>query len=569
MTQISTTNFIDYLQRSRLIGERQLSDALTQFKNELGTEGINNVDRLAKAFISHKLLTEWQVRQLFKKRYKGFFLRQYKILSHIGAGGMSTVYLAEHSVMQRRVAIKVLPQKRLGNSAYLNRFIREAQTIASLDHPNIVRAYDFDQEDDVHYIVMEYFNGRNLQEIVDEKGVPAFETAVDYIRQTALALEYAHQAGVVHRDVKPGNILVNSQGLVKVLDLGLALFDEPNYYGQLTMIQDDKILGTADYLAPEQGIDSHKVDGRADIYGLGCVLYFCLTGRPPFPTGSVTQRLLAHQREEPKPIYKERPDVPDGLEQICRKMMAKKKEKRQQSALEVVADLQNWLIENGFAESADFPPLDALRASPKTMGARPILSQEQRLEKLTDKAEKKENEHFGIYNIAALEQQRQNSRDPAKNGSSAESSASHVHLLGGGKSSSFFQRPEYREPSSSHSHAGIIMDDDDLIASKKAPRLEENDPVLFAMNEMQQAAANQKSQISEPRQISHPQNQTALQNSATLSQNQQTDEPEEKDYDEDAWYRSVPIWFWRLFGGLIVSVVFLVGIIIMLVLGKL
>ncbi|MDR1384151.1 MAG: serine/threonine protein kinase [Planctomycetaceae bacterium] len=566
MTQISTINFIDYLQRSRLIGERQLFDALTQFKNELGEDGINDVDRLAKAFISHKLLTEWQVRQLFKKRYKGFFLRQYKILSHIGAGGMSTVYLAEHSVMQRRVAIKVLPQKRLSNSAYLNRFIREAQAIASLDHPNIVRAYDFDQEDEVHYIVMEYFNGRNLQELVDEKGVLPFETAVDYIRQAALALEYAHQAGVVHRDVKPGNILVNSQGLVKVLDLGLALFDEPDYHGQLTMEQDDKILGTADYLAPEQGIDSHKVDGRADIYGLGCVLYFCLTGRPPFSTGSVTQRLLAHQREEPKPIYKERPDVPDGLEQLCRKMMAKKKEKRQQSALEVVADLQDWLVENGFAENADFPPLDTLRATPKTMGARPILSQEKRLEKL-DKTEKKENKNSMIYDIAPPEQQQQDSAS----GSSAGISASHVHLLGSGNSSAYFQRPEFHESSSSHSHMGIIMDDDELLTSKTMTPPEENDPVLFALNEMQQAVTISKTQTLTPHQTSRlqPQNPATVQNSSALIQNQQTDKSSEETYDEGEWYRNVPAWFWRLFGGLIVSTIFLAGIIILLILGKL
>ena len=395
MTQITVALFLDYLHRSRLVDEVRLGAVVAEMRAELGPEKSEQIDTVTRWCVSRKLVTEWQAKQLLRKRYKGFFLRQYKILSHIGAGGMSTVYLAEHSIMQRRVAIKVLPKKKLEKSVYLDRFIREAQTIASLDHPNIVRAYDIDQEDDVHYIVMEYFDGRNLQEVIAEKGVLSFETAVDYVRQAALALEYAHQAGVVHRDVKPGNVLVNDQGLVKVLDLGLALLDERNFDGQLTAIQEDKILGTADYLAPEQGIDSHTVDGRADIYGLGGVLYFCLTGHPPFPTGTIAQRLLAHQHEEPQSIFVDRPEAPDSLVRLCRKMMAKKKENRQQSALEVVSDMQNWLIENGFADESDFPPLETLRPTARTLGAVPIPSQEQRLREL-DEAQwfaKQQEEH--------------------------------------------------------------------------------------------------------------------------------------------------------------------------------
>ncbi len=382
MTQITVPIFLEVLQRSRLIDEPRLNVACAKMREELGPDKREQLDAVTRWFVSQNYVTEWQMRQLLRKRYKGFFLRQYKILSHIGTGGMSTVYLAEHSVMQRRVAIKVLPKKKLENSIYLDRFIREAQTVASLDHPNIVRAYDIDQEDDVHYIVMEHFNGRNLQEVVAQDGVMSFEMAADYIRQAALALEYAHQAGVVHRDVKPGNVLVNDQGLVKVLDLGLALFDEHRFDGNLTSIQEDKILGTADYLAPEQGIDSHTVDGRADIYGLGGVLYFCLTGHPPFPTGTIPQRLLAHQHEEPQSIFVDRPEAPDSLVRLCRKMMAKKKENRQQTALEVVVDMQHWLIDNGFADEADFPPLETLRATNETLGAVPIPTQEQRLRNL-------------------------------------------------------------------------------------------------------------------------------------------------------------------------------------------
>ena len=350
----SVPQFIDILRRSGLVEPAQLDEILAVIESEADAEQLEDHTFIADQLVRRYVITAWQSRQLLKGRYKGYFLRQYKILGHLGSGGMSSVYLAEHILMQRRVAIKVLPRKRLEKAIYLERFIREAQAIAALDHPNIIRAYDFDNEGDIHYIIMEYFPGDNLQTLVDRDKKVLFPRIVNILRQTADALSHAHAIGVIHRDVKPSNILVNPQGEVKVLDLGLALLDEQVYEGRITHIPEDTILGTADYLAPEQALDSHKVDARADIYALGGVLYFCLTGHPPFPDGSVPMRLLAHQQNEPSSILTDRPDAPDDLVALCKKMMSKKPDLRQQSAKEVVHDFENWLVRNGYAEEGEF-----------------------------------------------------------------------------------------------------------------------------------------------------------------------------------------------------------------------
>jgi serine/threonine protein kinase len=350
----SVPYFIDILRRSGLVESAKLDEALTVIESESSTEQLEDPGFIADQLVRRHALTAWQSRQLLKGRYKGFFLRQYKILGHLGSGGMSSVYLAEHTMMLRRVAIKVLPRKRLEKAIYLERFIREAQAIAALDHPNIIRAYDFDNEGDIHYIIMEYFPGDNLQTIVDRDQKIPFPRIVNVLRQTADALSHAHAIGVIHRDVKPSNILVNHQGDVKVLDLGLALLDEQVYEGRISQIPEDTILGTADYLAPEQALNSHTVDARADIYALGGVLYFCLTGHPPFPDGSVSKRLLDHQQSEPKNILQDRPDTPEDLVALCKKMMSKNPDHRQQSAREVVHDFEDWLVRNGYAEEEEF-----------------------------------------------------------------------------------------------------------------------------------------------------------------------------------------------------------------------
>ena len=305
-----------------------------------------DTDFVADRLVEAGLITRWQADRLLEGRHKGFFLGKYKLLDHLGTGGMSSVYLAEHVLMQRRVAIKVLPKDRVEDSSYLARFHREAQAAAALDHRNIVRAYDVDNEGNNHYLVMEYVEGRDLQHIVKEDGPLEYAAAAEYIRQAAEGLAHAHQAGLIHRDVKPANLLVDQKNVVKVLDLGLARFTDEGK-ASLTVEFDENVLGTADYLAPEQALDSHGVDARADIYGLGCSLYYLLTGHPPFPGGTLPQRLVMHQRQPPPSIFLDRPDAPQELVDICAKMMAKKPDQRYQSADEVAKVLAGWLVAQG------------------------------------------------------------------------------------------------------------------------------------------------------------------------------------------------------------------------------
>ncbi len=338
---------LDKLKRSGLVEDHQWAEAIDAMNQALDSEARQDIDRVAQFLVEGKWLTQWQCEKLIEGRYRGFFLDKYKLLDHLGTGGMSSVYLAEHVLMQRRVAIKILPKHRVEDSSYLARFHREAQAAAALDHRNIVRAYDVDNDGNTHYLVMEYVEGRDLQQLVKDDGPLACAAAAEYICQAAEGLFHAHQAGLIHRDVKPANLLVDARNVVKVLDLGLARFTSEEDRASLTVAYDENVLGTADYLAPEQALDSHGVDARADIYSLGCSLYFLLTGHPPFPDGTLPQRLMAHQKQPPPPIRNERDDVPEDLVGICMKMMAKKPKNRYQTMAEVAVALDEWLVIHG------------------------------------------------------------------------------------------------------------------------------------------------------------------------------------------------------------------------------
>lgn len=345
MAKVNTNKFVELVKRSELVELGQLNAFLADVKMEAG-ELPEKASSLAEFMIKADLLNQWQSDNLLNGKYKGFRLGKYKLLGHLGTGGMSMVYLAQHQVMERLVAIKVLPKKYVEDANYLERFQREARAVAALDHPHIVRAYDIDRDGTNHYIVMEYVEGRDLLRMVTEDGPLDYAVAADFIAQVALGLQHAHESGLIHRDVKPANCLVDKKNIVKVLDLGLAKFSEDDR-PSLSNIYDDKVLGTADYLAPEQALDSRKVDHRADIYGLGCTLYFLLTGHPPFPKGTLAQRLLKHQKEEPSSIFVDRPDAPPSLIDICSRMMAKEVNKRIQTATDVARELSSWLATKG------------------------------------------------------------------------------------------------------------------------------------------------------------------------------------------------------------------------------
>jgi tRNA A-37 threonylcarbamoyl transferase component Bud32 len=347
MAKVSVEKLLELVKHSGLVENKDdLVKALSALKQKHEGKIPGDPTVVAEHLVEQELITKWQCDKLLEGRHKGFFLGKYKLSGHLGRGGMSQVYLADHVMMRRRVAIKVLPQKRVEDSSYLARFQQEAQAAARLDHKNIVRVYDIDNDKNVHYMVMEFIDGPDLQVIVKDNGPLDYETAANYMAQAGEGLEHAHQRGLIHRDIKPANLLVDERGVVKVLDMGLARFTDEEE-SSLTVAHDENVLGTADYLAPEQAINSHNVDNRADIYALGCTLYYLLTAHPPFPVGTLPQRLLAHQTKKPESILKDRPDAPADFVAICEKMMSKSADGRQQSGSEVAQDMANWLASRG------------------------------------------------------------------------------------------------------------------------------------------------------------------------------------------------------------------------------
>ncbi len=356
MANLSVKSLLDLIKRSKLVGDDELAAAFADFREQHAGDPLDEssavrADAFTDSLISRNLLTRWQADKLLDKKYKGFFLGKYKLLSHLGTGGMSSVYLAEHILMKRRVAIKVLPKSRVDDSSYLARFHQEAKAAARLDHPNIVRAYDVDNEGDTHYLVMEFVEGSDLQDTVrDLAGNNAeleLEKAAQYIEQAAVGLHHAHEAGLIHRDIKPANLLVDLGGTVKILDMGLALFKNDEM-ASLTIAHNENVLGTADYLAPEQALNSHTVDRRADIYSLGCTLYYLITGHAPFNEGTLAQRIAKHQTQMPADARNDRPDCPASLVAICNKMMQKDPDDRYQTARDVADAIEEWLASRGF-----------------------------------------------------------------------------------------------------------------------------------------------------------------------------------------------------------------------------
>jgi len=266
---------------------------------------------------------------------------RYRLLRKLGEGGMGAVFLAEHRLMQRPVALKVIGAAFLNHPEAVARFRREVQAAARLSHPNIVTAHDAEEAAGIHFLAMEYVEGVPLSDWLAKHGPLAAAEACGYVRQAALGLQYAHEKGMVHRDLKPPNLMRTPDGTIKILDFGLARFacepDRPDQ-GQLTAV--GAVMGTADYIAPEQAQDSRTADIRADIYSLGCTLYQLLTGRVPFPQGTAADKISKHLLSQPEPLGKLRADLPAGLVQVVEKMMARAPAQRYQTPVEVAAALE-------------------------------------------------------------------------------------------------------------------------------------------------------------------------------------------------------------------------------------
>lgn len=328
MAVATVDEYLAALEKSQLLDGEQLAQA------EALAGRLSNAPDLARALARENFLSRWQAGTLLAlgKRAR-LRLGKYRLIQRLGKGGMGTVFLAEHVTMHRRVALKIVPRSIAKDRASLDRFFAEARAIAALDHPNIVQAYSVDNEMDRYFIVMEYIEGQDLQRMVETNGPLEFDRAADFLRQAAEGLAHAHARNLVHCDVKPSNLLVNGQGVIKILDLGLARLNQSDDGPEPAV----PALGTVDYMAPEQALDTADFDNRADIYSLGCTLYFLLTGHPPFPEGTLAQRIIKHQTQAPRDVLAERPGTPSPLAELCRRMMAKRPQERCQSMQEVIA----------------------------------------------------------------------------------------------------------------------------------------------------------------------------------------------------------------------------------------
>jgi serine/threonine protein kinase len=342
---VNADEFLAVVEKSGLLAEGELDD----YRYRAAADPASP-DRVANWMVTDGRLTPFQVGLLLAGKYRPFFVGSYKVLSRLGNGSMGVVYLCEHKDMRRRVAVKILQSRRVHDQVALERFFREARAAAHLNHPNVVHALDVGFESGLHYLVMEYINGNSLKEMFSKTGPLPPLLVANYLLQAAQGIQHAHEAGLIHRDIKPSNIMIDRAGVIKLLDLGLARFN--NEEVDLTR---GATLGSLAYAAPEQMEDSHTVDARGDVYSLGATFYHALCGRPPIGVG-------VDAPPPPRPT-----DIANftRVMAVLRKMIAVNPSERYQSAAEVVAELAGWatrlppgLIEPGQTESDPDLPLD-------------------------------------------------------------------------------------------------------------------------------------------------------------------------------------------------------------------
>jgi serine/threonine protein kinase len=335
------------------IRELELIDSDRLVDLDVLAERFAHPRELAGQLIRHEWLTAFQVNQVLQGRGRALRMSPYILMERVASGGMGEVFKAMHCRLRRMAAVKVVSRERLGKTNALPRFLREAESAARLSHPNIVAVYDFGAVGETYYLAMEFIDGIDLARLVTGNGPLPVALACDFVRQAAVGLHHAHEQGFVHRDVKPQNLLVAARGArlagrplgiegyaggtVKILDMGLIRPQASDNEGALT--QQGVVIGTLDYLSPEQALNAHHVDRRADLYSLGCSLYHLLAGRVPFPGGLPLDKLLHHQIDYPTSIRQLRSDVPAELEEILLSMIAKDPGKRMETAAEAAIAL--------------------------------------------------------------------------------------------------------------------------------------------------------------------------------------------------------------------------------------
>jgi serine/threonine protein kinase len=353
---LTVQNVYGLLLRSKLLGLDDAKAVYQRWQNEAKTQA-DDLERFRRWLIGHHYLTEYQVGLLCRGKADGFFIGDYKILDRLGRGRMAGVYKAVHTTGQV-LAIKVLPPSRAKDHYMLSRFQREARLAIRLKHVNIVRTFQLGEADGLQFIVMEYLDGDTLDEILQRRKRLAPVEAVRVIHQVLQGLQHIHEQGMIHRDLKPSNLMLTPgrqsgqpdttlNASVKILDIGLGreFFDEnaPVRREEEPLTGENVLLGTPDYLAPEQARNARAVDIRADIYSLGCVLYHCLAGHPPFPDSNIMTQMLRHAQETPKPLKEINPEVPEGLQQVVSWMMSKDPAQRYPTPERAGAALQVFL----------------------------------------------------------------------------------------------------------------------------------------------------------------------------------------------------------------------------------
>lgn len=342
LPNIPVETFLDSLSQSGLFPATELQ----KLREQTISPSMSSSSMLADWLVREGKLTNYQANLLSRGKTGSLVLGNYVILDMLGQGGMGTVYKALHRRMNRIVALKVLPSSLSRMPDALARFQREVQAAARLHHTNLAAAYDADEASGIHFLVMEYCDGPNLSSYVKEAGPMPLAAAVRLMAQAARGMWAAHQQGVVHRDIKPGNMIVTNEGRLKILDLGLAqLRGDTSEENASDMTQTGRVMGTVDFMSPEQARNAKSVDARADVYSLGCTLYFLATGETPAPNGSVAAKLLWHQTQTAPPLRTKVPAASEALETTLSMMMAKEPDERQASMLEVAQQLEACLAD--------------------------------------------------------------------------------------------------------------------------------------------------------------------------------------------------------------------------------
>jgi serine/threonine protein kinase len=354
---LSVQNLYGLLLRSRLLTLDDARQMYERWQAEAKADA-GDVGKFAKWMVANQFVTEYQAALLARGHADSFYLGQYKVLERLGRGRMAGVYKAVHKLGQT-VAIKVLPPSRAKDQRLLARFRREAKLALMLKHPNVVRTFQVGETNGLHYLVMEHLEGETLADVLQRRGLLPPAEAVRLMHQTLIGLQYIYEQGLIHRDLKPSNLMLvpgraagqpdtTLQSTVKILDIGLARLTAKGSGGSTTrsMLLTSKgvVLGTPDYMAPEQAQDARSADIRSDIYSVGAVLYHLLTGQPPFPDTNIVNQMIRHATETPRPLKELNPSVPDGLQQIVNWMLAKDPAQRYATPGRAAQALQVFLV---------------------------------------------------------------------------------------------------------------------------------------------------------------------------------------------------------------------------------